>query len=150
LGLLVLLLGPEKFVESVELELPRGGAAGEPRLGLLEAGGTGADEMDAAGAAALDEAGAFEDAKMAGNGGRGDAERFGENGDGGFAALAESDQDGAAGRVGESGEDGVHGFGIVNHGVKYSRGAEEVKGYLTGVLSMAEKAKGARERGEKE
>jgi hypothetical protein len=92
--------------------------------------------VNAADAAALDEAGAFEDAEMAGNGGWGDAEGLGKEGDGNFAALAEADEDRAAGGIGESGEDGVDGAGMINHRVKYRRAGKEVKEYLTVVLSV--------------
>jgi hypothetical protein len=99
---LVRFLRAEKFVESVELEVPGRGTAGQPGLRLLEGSGARADQVDTAGAAACDEAGAFEDTQVAGNGGRRDAKGFGEQSYGNFAALAEADEDGAAGRVGSA------------------------------------------------
>jgi hypothetical protein len=110
----------EKFVEGVELKVPSGGTVGEPGLGLFEGRGTGSDEVDATRATALDEAGALEDAQMARDGGRRDRKRFGEDGDRALTALAEADEDGAARGVGESGENGIDCFGIINHAVKYS------------------------------
>jgi hypothetical protein len=97
--------------------------------------------VNAAGAVAFDEAGTFEYAQVARDGGRRDAEGLGENGHGTFAALAEANENGAASGVGESCEDGVHGSGIVNHRVKYSWGGKEVKEYLTEMLSVAGRAK---------
>ena len=77
----------KEFVQRIELEIPRGGAGRQPRLCFLERGRAGANEMDTPSAASFDKPGAFEYAQMAGNRGRGDAERLGKHGDGAFAAL---------------------------------------------------------------
>ena len=77
--------------------------------------------MDAAVDFTLEEPGGFEDAKMLGDGGERERERFGELADGGFA-VSEAGQDGAAGGVGKSGEGGVEWCaGIINHMVYYCR-----------------------------
>jgi len=58
----------------VELGIPEGGALRHPLLGFLHSRSTSADEVQAAFAVALDEAGPFEDAEMLGESGRGNAE----------------------------------------------------------------------------
>ncbi len=77
--------------------------------------------MDAAGDAAFEEAGGFQDAQVFGDGGERHVEGSGQGGHRGFA-LREAGQDGAAGGVGEGGEGGVEGGAgsggvIVNHSV---------------------------------
>jgi hypothetical protein len=62
--------------------------------------------VDAAVDFALEEAGGLEDAKVLGDGGKGEREGFGKLGDGGFT-LREAGEDGAAGGIGEGGEGGV-------------------------------------------
>jgi hypothetical protein len=119
------LIVSEKFVESVELKIPSCCTAGEPGLRLAETGSACANEMDTACAVALDEAGAFEDAKMAGDGGQRDTERFGEGSHAAFAILRETSEDAAAGGVGEGREDCRDESLIVNHDVKYNQTTEE-------------------------
>lgn len=91
---------------------------------MLEAGGARADEVNAAFAAALDEAGAFEDAQVAGNRGERNAKRLGQSGNGSFAALREADEDAETDGIAEGGEDGGEMALRVAHEGKYIRSAD--------------------------
>jgi hypothetical protein len=101
----------EDRVEPLEPSFPKFAIAFEPAGGLCER-----LTLDAARAAlgvnaTGDEAGAFEDAKMLGNGGLGHVEGLGEFVDGSFAKGSEASEDGASGGVGEGGEGGVEALG---------------------------------------
>lgn len=91
---------------------------------MLEAGGARADEVDAAFPAALDEAGAFEDAKVPRNRGERDAKGLSQGGDGTFAALREADEDAEADGIAEGGKDGGEMALRVAHEVEYIRSAD--------------------------
>lgn len=79
--------------------------------------------MDTAIDFAFEQASGFENTEMLGDGGKGEWERLGEFGDGGFA-LGEAGENGAACGIGECGEGCVERRGeIVNHMVKYGLGA---------------------------
>jgi hypothetical protein len=77
--------------------------------------------VDAAGDAAFEQAGGFQDAQVFGDGGEGHVEGSGQGSNRGVA-MCEAGEDGAAGGVGEGGEGGVEGGAgsggvIVNHSV---------------------------------
>lgn len=91
---------------------------------MLEAGGARADEVDAAFAAALDEAGAFEDAQVAGNRGERDTKWPGKGGDGTLAALREANEDAETDGIAEGGEDGGQMALGVTHETEYIRSEE--------------------------
>lgn len=114
----------QQVVQGVKTEIPATGKLSDPILRGFEGLRAEADEVDAAFASAIDEAGAFEDAEVAGDGGEGDAERFREGGDGALWLAGEGEEDAAAGGVGEGGEDrgdaaSVEVALIVNRHVKY-------------------------------
>jgi len=91
---------------------------------LLEAGGARADEVDTAFAAALDEAGAFEDAQVAGNCGERDTKGPGQGGDRTFAALRKANEDAETDGIAEGGEDGGEMALRVAHEAEYIRSAD--------------------------
>jgi hypothetical protein len=100
----------EKGVEALEVGGPDAAVFFEPVGGFDERLG-----LEAAGAAlgvlaAGDEAGAFEDFEVLGDGRLGHGERLGEFVDGGLAG-GEAGEDGAASGVGEGGEGGVEALG---------------------------------------
>ena len=97
-------------VEAVEAGLPVAAVLLQPVGGVLEGFRPEAAGAPLLLAAAGDEAGAFQDLEVLGDGGETRGEGFGQLGDGGFAA-GEAGEDGATGGVGEGGEGGAEGIG---------------------------------------
>lgn len=96
----------EKGVEALEIALPEFAVALEPASGFGERFWREAAGTALAVAAAGNESGALENAKVFGDGGLAHGKRFCEFEDAGFAA-GKAGQDGAAGGIGEGGEGGV-------------------------------------------
>jgi hypothetical protein len=90
----------------------------DPVRGGLEAFGRELDFVNTTDLGAADEAGAFEDAQVARDGGGGDGERLGQPRNGG-TSVAQALDDPSANGIGERGEDGIE-RGIVNHLVNNS------------------------------
>ena len=103
----------EKGIETLEIGFPELTIALKPDVGFGKRLGCEAAGTALAIAAAGDEASAFENDEMFGNGWLAHGEGFCEFKDGGLAA-GEASQDGAACGIGEGGEDGVE-SGCLRH-----------------------------------
>jgi hypothetical protein len=102
----------EDSVEAEEVGFPKLSVVFEPLIGFGERFGRETAGAALAVAAAGDEAGVFEDAKVFGNGGLAHREGFCQFEDARFS-TGETSQDGATGGVGECGEDGVEAAGLI-------------------------------------
>jgi hypothetical protein len=105
LGELVFLELLKIVVEAVEALHPELTVVVDPVGGVFEGAGFEAAGAPLGFAATSDEAGAFQDFEVLGNGGHGDGEGLGELGDGGFTGD-ETSENGAASGIGESCEGG--------------------------------------------
>ena len=102
-------------VEAKEIGFPEFSVVFQPLIGFGERLGRKAARAALAIAAAGDEAGAFEDPEVFGDGGKRHLEGLGEFGDFCFT-LRQASEDGAPSGVGESAKGGVKGGnGMINH-----------------------------------
>jgi hypothetical protein len=99
----------EQLIEGVETRCPFGTLRFDPLAGVVEGACVEGEQMFLAGAAASDEASAFEDADVLRDAVEGDRERARYVGDAGFA-VRETLEDGAARGVGEGEHGGVKHF----------------------------------------